>query len=426
MKKTIVAVAVALTTAFSAQAATLHAPDQDYIASTAAWGIGQSNWDSGANNKLTYQNAYKYTSNMEMGKGAWTLELGKASGFDIDTVKVHDVDGTELTLTEMLRDRLNYESVVVLKNGKLITESYWNGMHKDKLHLMMSSTKSLVSMTLQTLVMEGKIDMDALVTKYIPELKDSGFGDATVQEIADMRSGVKIEFTPGLIWDEREMHIVEWNGENKYPEHPDMLSMLETLGQRDDVKTGQAFDYQGVNTEVLGELITRASGKNGVDAIEERIWKRIGVENNGRMITNKKGLAAFDGGMNATTRDFAILMDVLMNEGKNRKGEQIVPKSFIDNLIAGNEEVKSAWQYDGFSALIPTAWYKDQIRVLNYEGLTYLVFVGINGQVTIGEPKTGIVIGLNGAQPEMQAARTVGMTMMEVAPKLLKAIAAAK
>ncbi|CAM4136308.1 serine hydrolase domain-containing protein [Vibrio agarivorans] len=421
MKKTILAAAIAFTTAFGTQAIELHQPDRDYIEASTAVGVSQSNWDSGQSAKLTFKNAYRYTYNLEMSKGEFTHDLGKAKGFDLTGVKGHDVDG-ELPMDVLLRDRLNIESLVLLKDGQLVDEYYWSGMDKDHLHLMMSVTKSFTALTVQTLVQEGKIELNKLISDYLPELKQSGFADATVQEVLDMRSGVKIEFTPGKIWDERMTNVQEWNGVNNYPQLNSILDFAATLGQRSDVQTGQAFDYQCVNTEVLGMLIQRVTGMSAGQAMEERLWKRVGFEHNARLQSNSQGEAVMSGGLNATTRDAAIMMDVLVNGGKNRAGEQILAPEYIDNLMNGNDEVKSAWKHDGFSALLADAWYKDQFRVLNVGGHRYILMVGIHGQVIVGEPATGKVIAMNGAQDEMQAVRTVSMLMIDAVPALLDAI----
>ncbi|MBC7004836.1 serine hydrolase [Photobacterium sp. BZF1] len=423
MKKTLLALMVAATT-FHAAALEVHGPDKAFVEQTSALGIDQSNWDSGKSAKLTFKHAYRFTHHIDMEKGTFAHDLGKAQGFDLKSVTASDLDG-EFDLETIIRDRLNIESLVLVKNGQLVDEYYWSGMNKDQTHLQMSVTKSFTALTLQTLVQDGLVDMSKPIADYLPELKASaGFREATVQEVADMRSGIKIEFSPGKIWDDRMTNVQEWNGNNNYPELSSILDFGKTLGQRSDVATGQAFDYQCANTEMLGMLIERVTGKRVAEVMEEKLWKRVGFENNAHLQSNHNGEAVASGGLNATTRDMAIMMDVLVNEGNNRAGERIIDKEYIDNLMAGSPDVKSAWQYDGFASLLADAWYKDQVRVLNVEGHRFITFVGIHGQVVIGEPSTGIVIAMNGAQDEMQAARTVAMTYLQVAPALLDAMQA--
>ncbi|MGJ7094392.1 hypothetical protein [Vibrio hannami] len=200
------------------------------------------------------------------------------------------------------------------------------------------------------------------------------------------------------------------------------MDFARELPQRDDVATGEAFDYICMNTEMLAQIMERLEGKRYTEILEERIFQPMGAEYGAEMMTNRDGEAVSSGGLHITARDGTKLMDILMNDGKNRKGEQVIPKQFIDDLIEGNEEVRSAWKHDGFAKLLADAWYKDQIRVLNVDGRRFITFVGVSGQVTVGEPATKTVIKMHGAQDDWQHPRTVYMTFLDVVPTLLKAV----
>lgn len=419
MKSAIIATTIALSTTFGAQAATLVKPDRDFIDTAATVGVTLENWDSGKAAKLTMKNAYRFTHSMKMEKGTFVHDLGDAKGFDLDSFSARDVDGVH-PLSVIIRDRLNQESLVILKNGQLVDEYYWSGMDKDQTHLMMSITKSFTSMTLSILVENGLVDMNAPITRYLPELKSSpAYAKASVQEVADMRSGIKIEFSEGKLWDDRMTNVQEWNGPNKYPQLKSVVDFGALIGSRDDVTTGQAYDYQCINTEMLGMVVQSVTGKKLADVMEELIWKRAGFASDAYLQSNSNGEAVGSGGLNATTRDVAVMMDILVNDGKNRNGEQIIPQKFVNSLIEGNEEVRSAWKYSKESKLAPDAWYKDQIRTFNVGSHKFLAFIGIHGQVVVGEPATGIVLAFNGAQDEMESPRTVVMTFLEVIPTLL-------
>ena len=423
MKKTILAATIALTSVLGVQAATLHTPDKAFLEAASAVGITQQNWDHGVLARTTMINAYRFTPHVELKTGDYSHDLGKASGLELSKLSGHDIDG-EYPLDVIIRDRLNTDALVILKDGKLVDEYYWNGMDKDRTHLMMSITKSFTSMTLSQLVAEGKVDMNALITDYLPELKASpGFARATVQEVADMRSGIKIDFTPGMLWDERMTHVQEWYGKNQYPELESVLDFGATLNKQLDTEAGITYDYQCANTEMLGMIVQRVTGKSLAENMEARIWKKVGFENNAYLQSNSNGEAVGSGGLNAVPRDVAKMMDVLVNGGKNRAGEQIIAPEFINNLLEGNEEVRIAWANGSESKMAKDAWYKDQIRTFNIKGHKFLAFVGIHGQVTIGEPSTGIVLHFNGSQPEHQAKRTVAMTFLDVVPTLLSAAA---
>ncbi|MCW7555935.1 beta-lactamase family protein [Endozoicomonas gorgoniicola] len=420
MKKTIIAMAVAATTSFGAQALEIHKPDAAFLEQVGVVGITQDNWEE-ENESLTYQQAYKFTHYVKMHTGDYVWNLGETKQLlDLDKLTGNDFDG-EYPLSTIIPFRLKMEALVVLKDGKLVHEQYWNGMHKAKTHLEMSAGKSYTGILLSTFVAEGRVNMKDQLTKYLPELKGTGWDGATVEQVADMRSGIEVIKTPGKMVDERQSETQDWNGPSKY-DYKNIIEVAQTLGQRSDVKRGEAFEYLCMNTEMLAMLMERLEGKRYVEILEERLFKPMGAEYDAEMMTNRNGEAVASGGHHVTARDGAKLMDLLMNDGKNRKGEQVVPKKFIDDLIEGNDEVKSAWKHDGFSALLADAWYKDQIRVLNVDGRRFIAFVGVSGQVTVGEPATKTVIKTFGSQDQMQHPRTVAMTFLDVMPTLLKAV----
>ncbi|MGF1863311.1 serine hydrolase domain-containing protein [Photobacterium profundum] len=427
MKKQILSALIGLTivsgSAFAAKE--VHKPDQNFISVIAEAGITQENWDNGKNSKLIMKNAYRMTPHVEVSTRSNDVHrLENPVGFDLASYQGNDFDGP-LSLDILMRDRLNMETVVITKDGKLIDEYYWNGTSKDSTHLQMSVTKSFTSLTASIFAAKGMIDMSKPITDYLPELKASkGFSRATVQEVADMRSGIKINFSEGLLWDDRMSNVQNWNGENKYPELKGIIDFASLVGERDDHGAGEYYDYQCTNTEMLAKVVERVTGDTMSDVFEENIWSKVGFEHDAKWMSNNDGEVIASGGLNITTRDVNRMMFVLINEGKNLKGEQIIPKKFIDNLLEGDDDVRSAWLLGKETVITNDAWYKDQIRVFNIEGHKFIAFFGIHGQITVGEPNTGIVIAMNSAQDEMEGIRAFGITLKQVIPTILKGVSA--
>ena len=81
------------------------------------------------------------------------------------------------------------DAVVVLHDGRIVFESYFNGMRGDP-HLLMSVTKSVVGCVAGILVEQGLLDPDQPATAYVPEVAGSGYDGATVRHLLDMRTGV--------------------------------------------------------------------------------------------------------------------------------------------------------------------------------------------------------------------------------------------
>ncbi len=158
--------------------AELSPPDTAFLNRVADWGVSQQNWDTGELAAVTLPNAYRFTRSYRItrGPGATAPVALKSADTPLDLTVLHAgaADG-KLSLETLLRDRLKNHSLVVLKGDTLFHEHYWNGMTPASTHLEMSVTKSFVSILAAIAVTEGLIDMDASVTRYLPELKGTAF-----------------------------------------------------------------------------------------------------------------------------------------------------------------------------------------------------------------------------------------------------------
>lgn len=86
----------------------------------------------------------------------------------------------------------NYtDGVVVMHRGAIVYERYFGALKPEGQHIAHSVTKSFVGTIAATLITEGKLDPNAKVARYLPELKDSAFGDATVRQVLDMTTGLE-------------------------------------------------------------------------------------------------------------------------------------------------------------------------------------------------------------------------------------------
>ncbi len=94
-------------------------------------------------------------------------------------------EGVESPLGSIL-DALEVDGFIALKNGVVVGEAYFNDMQPQTQHLVFSVTKSLVGVLIGTMVDDNLIDPERAVTRYLPELKGTGFEGATVQDLLDM------------------------------------------------------------------------------------------------------------------------------------------------------------------------------------------------------------------------------------------------
>ncbi|MCF5176283.1 serine hydrolase, partial [Pseudomonas sp. PA-6-1D] len=212
------------------------------------------------------------------GKGA-ASPLPRAERGDIDAL-VFTLLGSDRTMTWEQSLKANYtDGILVLHRGQVVYERYFGALTDQGQHIAMSVTKSFIGTLAAMLVEEGSIDPQAKVSHYVLELRDSAFGDATVRQVMDMTVGVRYSEDyadpKAEIWEYlRAAHMTSrpegYVGATAVTEY---LMKLRKEGEH-----GQAFAYKTVNTDVLSWVIQRATGKPIAVNLQERIWSKLGAE----------------------------------------------------------------------------------------------------------------------------------------------------
>lgn len=306
---------------------------------------------------------------------------------DLDQVGFTDDKGQPATWADMLTNTYT-DSVLVLHKGKIVYEKYF-GITKPYLpHIAMSVTKSFVGTLAATLAAEGKLDPAMLVTHYIPELKDTAYGDATVRQVMDMTVGV--HYSEAYADPKAEVWAYARAG-GLLPVAPgydgpktfyDFLVRLKKEGNHDE-----AFAYKTVNAEVLAWIIKRASGMSLADLLSERIWQKLGTENDAYFAVDSVGTEQGGGGLNLTLRDMARFGE-MMRLGGQFNGQQILPKAAIDEIRQGGDRAKFAKA--GY-VTVPGYSYRDMWWVGHNSHQTFEAR-GIHGQRIYIDPVAEMVI----------------------------------
>jgi len=259
--------------------------------------------------RWSYSNIRQFLPTRAVPRGAAAVSpLPKAERADIDAVTFQPIGGTRrMTWDESLL--ANYtDGILVLHKGNIVYERYFGVLTPIAQHIAFSVTKSFVAVLAATLMSQGILDQRSTVAKYVPELRDSGFGDATLRQLLDMTTGVKYsehyDDPNSSIWDfRRAVGILPRPGAYKGPETA--YEYVRSLGK--EYPHGNRFDYKTVNTDVLGWVMWRVTGKSLSDLMRERYWNRLGMEQDAYFILDSAGTENAGGGLNLTLRDMARL-----------------------------------------------------------------------------------------------------------------------
>lgn len=339
------------------------------------------------------------TKEVSRGLGA-PIPLTYALDDHIDSVTFLP-QGREQSMTWKESLAANYtDGILILHRGKIVYEKYFGALDEEGKHTAMSMTKSLTGLLAEILVAEGELDDTALVSSIIPELKDSAFGNATVRQVMDMTTALK--YSEDYSDPQADIWLYS-QAASPLPKPPDYqgpngyFEYLQTV--QPDGAHGEAFGYKTINTDALGWIISRTTKKDLADLLSERIWKRIGAEQDAYLTVDAKGTPFAGGGLSAGLRDLGRIGQLMLNGGE-LNGKRLFPQKVVENIRAGGD--KEAFAQAGYQALAGGS-YRSMWWVLHNDHGAYAAR-GVHGQTIYIDPTADMVIVRFASHPQAKNA----------------------
>ncbi|WP_282396912.1 serine hydrolase [Pseudomonas sp. PS01298] len=327
------------------------------------------------------------TINVSRGLGASTA-LPRRLDPRIDELRVVPNGASQALTWRQSLDATYTDGIVVLHRGAVVYERYFGVLKEDGQHAAMSVTKSVIGTLGAMLVAEGTLDAQAKVATYVPELANSAFGSATLEQVLNMTTA--LDYSEDYADPTAEVWAHAQAG-NPLPKPKDYVGprsyfeFLQTVRQRGE--HGQAFGYKTVNTDVLGWVIARATGRNVAQLLSERIWSRLGSEQDAYFTVDSIGTPFAGGGLNAGLRDMARFGEMLRNNGRYN-GEQIVPEAVLKTIRQGGD--KQAFAQAGYSQL--KGWSYRAMWWVTHNPDGAFMARGVHGQSIYIDPAAEMVI----------------------------------
>ena len=329
-----------------------------------------------------------------------------------DEFRVAGLDGAPLDMAAFL-DKTSTDAIVILKAGEIAFEHYAHGMTAETPHILMSSTKAMVGLMAGILERDGDLDLDGPVSHYVPEVADSGYADATIRQLIDMRTGVVDDDRPS--YDAAVSSLDAANGSQ-----PALAGVIARL--RAPKAHGGPFSYTSPNTDLVGWAMQRATGLPFANLISERLWRPMGAEQPAAIVTDRDGLAWCAGGMTMIARDFARVGALLLDGGR-RDGLQVVPEARIEDLRYGGD--REAWRTgewgQSFSFISADMSYRAVWYSVHAEP-KLLFAMGVHGQNLFIDFEHRVVIAKLSSQAQRIDAGAIWLTHKAV-PALVRCVA---
>ena len=322
------------------------------------------------------------------------LPRAERSGFD--AVPFTPIGGSRPMTWGEAFDANYTDGVVVLHRGRVVYERYAGALAPGRQHIAFSVTKSFVATLAGILMAEGVLDERATVGSYVPELRQSAFGDATVRQLLDMTTS--LDYSEDYADDDSPV----WSLGRAvgflpvpagYRKPATAYAYLASLGKL-SAPHGERFVYKTPNTDVLGWVLRKATGRPLADLLGERIFAKLGAEQDAYFLVDPVGVEFAGGGLHLSLRDLARFGEMMRLGGKFN-GAQIVPTAFVDDVLRGGD--RASLSRAGYK-MLPGWSYRSMWWVSHNEHGAFSAR-GIHGQAIYVDPAAEMVIARFASHP---------------------------
>jgi len=296
-----------------------------------------------ANDKTLYawqnMSAFQYT--MQIERDGPISALPKKSDPKIGQIKFTRPGMKPETVSQHF-ETSHMDALLVLRHGNVVYERYKTMRPFDK-HQWFSCSKVVPSTMVALLALEGKVDLKKPVSHYVAKLKGSAWDEVTVEEAMDMATGLDSTEHEEPNDDARSNPVrgwYKWAVSIGLFEDKDHLnqSPYDVLRNMKKVKPGHtAFEYNSINPFVLELIVNEVTGRTLNEVLGDRVWRKIGAQNDAFVGVTKYGLGNGWGFVNSTLRDMGRFAMIFTPSWKKISKQQIIPDSLIQTIQHGGK-----------------------------------------------------------------------------------------
>ena len=209
---------------------------------------------------------------------------------------------------EIFLKETNTNAFIIIRNGKITYEQYWNGKTQSTVLPSYSVAKTMTSLLIGQLIDEGKIKESDTFVSILPKFKaNSSFDKVTIRDLLDMNSGIGVSDnypTGPSGWGVAIAQMYATTDMNWFLMH----------NRKMKEEPGTFPEYRSVNTQMLGMIIQKVTGRSLAEEFTDRVWQKVGADydatwNVDSAAGHEKAFCCF----NATARDYARVGQALMS-----------------------------------------------------------------------------------------------------------------
>ena len=266
-------------------------------------------------------------------------------------------------------------ALVIVHDGKVVLEEYGLDFGPQGKWTSFSVAKSLTSTMVGAAVKDGHIkSLDDKVSTYIAGLKGSEYDNVTVRQLLTMTSGVRWNED----YEDPKSDVARFN-EHQAEDGLDVtVSYMRKLGR--EASPGEKWVYKTGETNLIGVLVSEATGKPLAEYLSEKVWAPFGMEQDATWLLGSTGHEISGCCIQAATRDMARFGLFIMGGGM-AGGEAVLPEGWIADATTRQADIGVPGKGYGYQ------WW-------TYDDGTYAA-QGIFGQGIFIDPARRLVIASN-------------------------------
>jgi CubicO group peptidase (beta-lactamase class C family) len=269
--------------------------------------------------------------------------------------------------------------LVIVQDGKIRLEKYGLDFDGNGKWTSFSVAKSFTSTLVGAAIKDGYIkSLDDKVTVYIPEMKGSAYDDVTVAQLLTMTSGIKWNED----YEDPKSDVARFNEHKPEPGIDTTVSYMRKLPR--EAPAGSKWVYKTGETNLIGVLVSKATGKTLSAYLTEKVWTAFGMEQDASWLLGSTGAEISGCCLQASTRDYARFGQFILGGGI-AGGKAVLPDGWIARATTKQADIGNPGRGYGFQ------WW-------TYDDGSYAA-QGIFGQGIFIDPKRRLVIASNSNWP---------------------------
>jgi CubicO group peptidase (beta-lactamase class C family) len=224
--------------------------------------------------------------------------------------------------------RTQTTSMLVLRDGQLLYEEYFNGHQRNSVQGSFSMAKSVTSLLIGTAIADGKLpSIDTPAEHLLPDVKGLRGSKISLRNLLDMTSGFAID-KGWLFWPFR----APWSDYKLMYFAPDLRAIAAAV--RPEYRPGTYFLYDDRNPMLLGMMLEGATHEHVATWLAQRLWQPIGTEfpASWSLDSQDTGFEKMESGINARPIDFLKIGQLVLRGGVAETGERLLPESWIEQV----------------------------------------------------------------------------------------------